>query len=95
MEVTLKPDNLLTVNYRPQKFLGLFNSTISINASVTGLSPAFRVRVWLRETKVHCMAALAAAAVTRRLEYFTKRLSVSSCTHDISMVHLDHRLYSS
>ena len=50
------------------------------------------MRVWLRETKVHCMAALAAAAVTRRLEYFTKRLSVSSCTHDISMVHLDYQL---
>ena len=55
MEVTLKPDlqkpfrsNLLMVNYRPQKFRGLLAPTQY--ASVTRLSPAFRVRVWLRET---------------------------------------------
>ena len=36
------------VNYRPQKFLGLLAPTQY--ARVTRLSPAFRVRVWLRET---------------------------------------------
>ena len=36
------------VNYRPQKFLGLVAPTQY--GRVTGLSPAFRVRVWLRET---------------------------------------------
>ena len=57
MEVTLKPDlqklcrsNLLMVNYRPQKFRGLLAPTQY--ASVTRLSPAFRVRVWLRETNI-------------------------------------------
>ena len=56
MEVTLKPDlqklcrsNLLMVNYRPQKFRGLLAPTQYV--SVTRLSPAFRVRVWLRETR--------------------------------------------
>ena len=55
MEVTLKPDlqklcrsNVFMVNYRPQKFRGLLAPTQY--ASVTRLSPAFRVRVWLRET---------------------------------------------
>ena len=48
------------VNYRPQKFLGLLAPTQY--ASVTRLSPAFRVRVWLRETiriagKLRCKAA--------------------------------------
>ena len=43
MEVTLKPDN-----YHPQKFRGLLTPTQDV--SVTRLSPAFRVRVWLRET---------------------------------------------
>ena len=55
MEVTLKPDlqtrsctNTIMVNYRSQKFLDLLGPTQY--ASVTRLSPAFRVRVWLRET---------------------------------------------
>ena len=37
------------VNYRPQKFRGLLAPTQY--TSVTRLSPAFRVRVWLRETR--------------------------------------------
>ena len=37
----------LTVNYYPQEILGLLAATQS---SVTRLSPAFRVRVWLHET---------------------------------------------
>ena len=36
------------VNYRPQKFLGPLAPTQY--ARVTRLSPAFHVRVWLRET---------------------------------------------
>ena len=55
MEVTLKPDlqtrscnNTIIVNYRSQKFMDLLGPTQY--ASVTRLSPAFRVRVWLRET---------------------------------------------
>ena len=39
IEARLSNGNLLTVNYRPQKY-----------ASVTRLSPAFHARVWLRET---------------------------------------------
>ena len=57
MEVILKPDlqtrsctNPIMVNYRSQKFLDLLGPTQY--ASVTRLSPAFRVRVWLRETSV-------------------------------------------
>ena len=41
--------NLPAVNYHPQKFLGLLAPTQY--ASVTRLSPAFRVRVGLRETR--------------------------------------------
>ena len=52
MEVTLKPDlqKLCSsmVNYYPQKFRGLLAPTQYV--SVTRLSPAFRVRVWLRKT---------------------------------------------
>ena len=47
MEVTLKGNSFM-VNYRPQKFLGLLVQTQY--ARVTRLSPAFCVRVWLRET---------------------------------------------
>ena len=62
MEVTLKPDlqtrscnNIIVGNYRSQKFLDLLGPTQY--ASVTRLSPAFRVRVWLRETSAHQSAA--------------------------------------
>ena len=46
---TLKNGNSLTVNYRPEKFLGL--PATNQYARVTRLSPAFRVRVLLRETR--------------------------------------------
>ena len=48
IEARLSNSNSLMVNYRPQKFLGLLAPTQY--ARVSRPSPAFRVRVWLRET---------------------------------------------
>ena len=50
IEARLSNGNSLMVNYRPQKFLGLLAPTQY--ARVSRLSPAFRVRVWLRETNL-------------------------------------------
>jgi len=55
MEMTLKPDSLmhctspLVVSYPSQKYLNLLAPTPYAN--VTRLSPTFRVRVWLCETR--------------------------------------------
>ena len=59
IEARLSNGNSLMVNYRPQKFLGLLAPTQY--ARVTTLSPAFRVRVWLRETS--CNSDLSAHRV--------------------------------
>ena len=54
--------NLLMVNYRPQKFRGLLAPTQY--ASITRLSPAFRVRVWLRETTLEVAEPLSMAELS-------------------------------
>ena len=71
------------VNYRPQKFLGLLAPTQY--ARVSRPSPAFRVRVWLRETTqvrpcsravpLFC-AVIASLQERARLQYSLKLFSL-------------------